>query len=118
MDVQRKEPRVPVPERDRSIENVLRQVLSDDADAPPESACPDAETFAAWHDGVLRREEAAVIERHVAECAHCRALMAAFVQAAPASPAVESIWRRWRLGWAVPLVTAATAAALWIAIPR
>jgi len=107
-----------VPERDRSVENVLRHVLSDDVRAQPQSACPDAETIAAWHEGTLRREEAAIIERHVADCAHCRALMAAFIQATPSIPAVESMWRRWHLGWAVPLATAATAAALWIAMPR
>ena len=118
MNVQRKEPRVPVPERDRSVENVLRHVLSGDVRAQPQSTCPDAETIAAWHEGALRREEAAIIERHVADCAHCRALMATFIQATPAIPAVESMWRRWHLGWAVPLATAATAAALWIAIPR
>ena len=118
MNVQRKEPRVPVPDRDRSIENALRRVLSDDVRAQPQSTCPDAETIAAWHEGTLRRDEAVAIENHVADCAHCRALMAAFVQAAPATPAVESIWRRWHLGWAVPLATAATAAALWIAIPQ
>lgn len=118
MNVQRKEPRVPVPDRDRSIENALRRVLSDDVRAQPQSTCPDAETIAAWHEGTLRRDQAVAIENHVADCAHCRALMAAFVQAAPATPAVESIWRRWHLGWAVPLATAATAAALWIAIPR
>ena len=118
MIVQRKKPRVPVPERDRSVENVLRHVLSDDVRAQPQSTCPDAETIAAWHEGALRREEAAIIEPHVADCAHCRALMAAIIQAAPAVPAVASVWRRWHLGWAVPLATAATAAALWIAIPR
>jgi hypothetical protein len=44
-------------------------------------------------------------------------MMAVFVQAEPAVQAPESVWRRWRLGWLVPLATAATAAALWIALP-
>jgi hypothetical protein len=118
MNVQRKDPREPVPERnhDRSVENVLRRMLPDDVPAQPQNACPDAETFAAWHEGSLRAEAAAGMERHVADCTRCRALMAAFIQTTPFAPAVESR-RRWHLGWAVPLATAATVAALWIAVP-
>jgi hypothetical protein len=108
---------VPERDRDRSVENVLRRVLSDDVPAQPQSTCPDAEKIAAWHEGSLRAEEAAVMERHVADCTRCRVLMAVLIQTSPAAPAVESLWRRWHLGWAVPLATAATAAALWIAVP-
>jgi hypothetical protein len=108
---------VPERDRDRSVEHALRHGLSDDVPAPPQSTCPDAETIAAWHEGSLRAQEAAIMEHHVADCTRCRALMAAFIQTAPAAQAVESRWRRWYLGWAVPLATAATAAALWIAVP-
>jgi hypothetical protein len=108
---------VPERDRDRSVEHVLRHVLSDDVPAQPQSTCPDAETIAAWHEGSLRAQEAAVLEHHVADCTRCRALMAAFIQTVPSAQAVESRWRRWHLGWAVPLATAATAAALWIAVP-
>jgi hypothetical protein len=82
-----------------------------------EPMCLDGETIAAWSSGSLRPAEAAAVERHVADCARCRALMAAFVQTAPEEPPVESVWRRWRLSWVVPLATAATAAAIWIALP-
>jgi hypothetical protein len=108
---------VPDHDRNRSVENVLRHVLSDGA-LSQQSICPDAETIAAWHEGALGTADAAAMERHVADCSRCRALMAAFIQTTPATPVVESIWRRWHLGWAVPLATAATAAALWIAVPR
>jgi hypothetical protein len=43
--------------------------------------------------------------------------MASFIRTTPTQPAAESLWRRWHLGWVVPLATAATAAAIWIAIP-
>ena len=109
---------MPDHDRDRSVENVLRHVLSDGASSQKQSICPDAETIAAWHEGALGTADAAAMERHVADCSRCRALMAAFIQTTPATPVVESIWRRWHLGWAVPLATAATAAALWIAVPR
>lgn len=109
---------MPDHDRDRSVENVLRHVLSDGASSQKQSICPDAETIAAWHEGALGATDAAAMERHVADCPRCRALMAAFIQTTPAAPVVESMWRRWRLGWAVPLATAATAAALWIAVPR
>ena len=109
---------MPDHDRGRSVENVLRHVLSDDASSPKRNICPDAETIAAWHEGALGATDAAAMERHVADCPRCRALMAAFIQTTPATPVVESIWRRWHLGWAVPLATAATAAALWIAVPR
>ena len=107
-----------MPDRDRSVESVLRHVLSDGAPSQKPSTCPDAETIAAWHEGALGTADAAAMERHVADCSRCRALMAAFIQTTPATPVVESMWRRWHLGWAVPLATAATAAALWIAVPR
>lgn len=109
---------MPDRDRDRSVENVLRHVLSDGASSQKQSTCPDAETIAAWQEGTLGTAAASAMERHVADCPRCRALMAAFIQTAPATTVVESMWRRWHLGWAVPLATAATAAALWIAVPR
>ena len=109
---------MPDHDRDQSVENVLRHVLSDGASSQKQSTCPDAETIAAWHEGALATADAAAMERHVADCPRCRALMAAFIQTTPVTPVVESLWRRWHLGWAVPLATAATAAALWIAVPR
>ena len=107
---------MPDRDHDQSVEHVLRRVLSDDMPAS-EPMCLDGETIAAWSAGSLRPAEAAAVERHVADCGRCRALMAAFVQTAPEEPSVESVWRRWRLSWVVPLATAATAAALWVALP-
>jgi hypothetical protein len=103
-----------VPDRDRSVEHVLPRVLST---MSTDSSCVDGETLAAWTSGSLHPEQAAIIERHVADCSRCQAMMAAFVQSESTAPATESAWRRWRLGWLVPLATAATAAAVWIALP-
>lgn len=108
---------MPERDRDRSVEHVLRRVLSESVPGAPHDVCLDGETIAAWTDGSLRTEETDAVERHVADCARCRALMAAFAQTTLPEPRVESVWRRWRLGWVVPLATAATAAALWIALP-
>ncbi len=108
---------MPDRDRDRSVEHVLRRVLSDSESVSTQSPCVDGETLAAWTSGSLHAEQAAAIESHVAGCARCQSMMAAFVQTEPVVPATESIWRRWRLGWLVPLATAATAAALWIALP-
>jgi Putative zinc-finger len=104
-------------ERDRSVDAVLRRVLAGDVSASPQAHCLDGETFGAWMSGSLSAEAAAAVERHVAACGRCRTLTAVFVQTARAGAARESIWRRWRLGWVVPLATAATAAALWVALP-
>ena len=108
---------MPERNRDESVEHVLRRVLSREVPESPLGACLDGETLAAWTEGSLRADEAAVVERHVADCRRCRSLMAAFIQTTPPPSAVESVWHRWRLGWVVPLATAATAAALWIALP-
>ena len=107
---------MPDRDRDQSVDHVLRRVLAARAQSP-QSPCVDGETLAAWTSGALRPEQAADVERHVADCARCQAMMAVFVQTTPELPAAESIWRGWRLGWVVPLATAATAAALWFAVP-
>jgi hypothetical protein len=108
---------VPNRDRDQSVEHVLRRVLSDNGPALPQSSCVNGETIAAWTAGALRTDEAADVERHLVECARCQAMMAAFVRTTPPAPVRESIWHRWRLGLVVPLATAATAAAVWIALP-
>jgi hypothetical protein len=110
---------VPERDRDQSIDQWLGHVLSKNARTAAQGVCLDGETIAAWTAGSLRADEAAAVERHVADCDQCQALMAAFVRTTPvAVPATESAWQRWRLGWIVPLATAATAAGIWIALPQ
>lgn len=88
------------------------------SEVPASAACLDGETIAAWAEHALRGTEAEDAERHLAECARCSALLAAFVRTIPEAPAAESLWNRWHLRWFVPLATAATAAAIWVSIPR
>jgi hypothetical protein len=107
---------VPERDRDQSVERLLRRLMSDDV-TPLQGTCVDGETLAAWSEGSLRGAEASVVEHHVADCARCRALMASFVRTTPPVPVAESLWRRWHLAWAVPLATAATAVAIWVALP-
>ena len=107
---------MPERDRDQSVERLLRRVMSDDV-TRLQGTCVDGETLAAWSEGSLHAAEASAVERHVADCARCRALMASFVRTTPPEPVAESLWRRWHLAWAVPLATAATAAAIWVALP-
>ena len=108
---------MPDRDRDQSVEQMLRRVMSDDVPPVPE-ACLDGETLAAWSEGTLRGAAASTVERHVAGCARCRALTATFLRTTPPGPATESLWRRWHLGWMVPIATAATAAAIWVLLPN
>jgi hypothetical protein len=84
-----------------------------------------AEALAAWAEGRLAAAEAATVETHLASCALCQATLAVFARTEPQD--VESgfsrispersgfSWFRWR--WAVPVAAAATAAAIWVAVP-
>ena len=84
-----------------------------------------AEALAAWAEGRLTVAEAATVEAHLASCALCQETLAVFARAEPQD--VESgfsgispersgfSWFRWR--WAVPVAAAATAAAIWVAVP-
>ena len=84
-----------------------------------------AEALAAWAEGRLTVAEAATVEAHLSACALCQETLAVFARAEPQD--VESgfsrispersgfSWFRWR--WAVPVAAAATAAAIWVAVP-
>jgi hypothetical protein len=94
-------------------------VQGNGSDAPATSfACIDAETLAAWADGGLSKDEAALVEVHLADCERCTAMLATFARTIPELPAAESLWTRWHLRWLVPVATAATVAALWVLVPR
>jgi len=81
--------------------------------------CLDAETLAAWFDGGLRGAALEDVRAHVAGCGRCQLLLGAMGQtrAAVPVPQPERAPRRW-LAWAVPLAAAATAIAVWVAIPE
>jgi hypothetical protein len=91
--------------------SALRQSQS-----PASDACPDAETLAAWADGGLNVKAAAAVETHTSGCAHCMAVLAAMARTAPV-PAARA-WTPARVfRWLAPLAAAATAVAIWIAVP-
>jgi hypothetical protein len=103
-------------ERDEKVERLLRQSLR----APRQGstdACLDGETMAAWMDDGLRGAALDQAQAHVADCARCQALLRDLVRIEPAAPPEEPARRRW-LMWLVPLTAAATAVAIWVAIPE
>ena len=103
-------------DRDRAIDRVLRQSIPSERSESRDHL--DGETLAAWAEGHLRPEAAAPIEQHLSDCTQCQQLLAAFARTAPPPIVVEPLWRRWHLQWLVPIATAATVAAIWVAIPR
>lgn len=95
------------------LEGMIRGTLRrETAAAEP---CPDADVLAAFHDGSLPSADRRRIEAHAADCARCAAHLALLARTEP-DAAAGSPWRRhWT--WAVPLATAATVAAIWVAVP-
>jgi Photosynthesis system II assembly factor YCF48 len=60
-------------DRDRQFERALSRHLSN---ASPDSACPDAEILAAYHERSLSIEEMSRWKEHIAACAHCQEALA------------------------------------------
>ena len=105
-------------DRSASVDRLLPGTLkARDAAAPPD-ACLDAETVAAWADDALDASERAIAEAHAADCGRCQALLAAMIRTEPPSAAVTSWWQMPSLRWLVPLTAAATALAIWVAVPN
>ena len=103
---------------DEAIDRLLKATLRGN-DPQSSAACVDAETLAAWSDGTLSTDEAGAVELHVSNCARCQAVMAVFAKTEPAAAAAVPFWRRWPVGWLIPVATAAAVAALviWVASP-
>jgi hypothetical protein len=101
-------------QRDRAVERLLSRRSGS---APAASACIDGETLAAWSERTLPAGRASLVEAHLADCADCQMMFAAFARTGSVAAAPVPLWTRWRLRWLVPLATAATAVAIWIAVP-
>jgi hypothetical protein len=101
---------------ERDPDSWLRTTLRQ---TPPTAsgACLDAETLAAWADNGLSATAAAAVEMHASSCPRCTAVLAALERSAPAvSP--TRVWTPARVfRWLAPLAAAATAVAIWIAVP-
>jgi hypothetical protein len=102
-------------DRDSAIERLLPRALDARASASAD-ACLDAETAAAWADDELAADQRTAVETHAADCARCRALLAAMVTTAPVE-ARPSRARSLALGWLIPLGAVAAAVILWVAVP-
>ena len=106
------------PERDRSVERLLRSSAQLSSTREGTEECLDAETLVAWADGDLTTAalEAAIL--HAADCGRCQSLMGAMVRTSVAVPVPSPSpdRRRW-LWWAVPITATATALGLWVVVP-
>ena len=112
------------PERDASVERLLRRTLRASEDTPPTGACVDPETLAAWADGNLPGESLELAQAHVAECSRCQTVLGTLTRVRAALPEPgkpkDQTSPNW-LGWLVPLSAAAVgviAVALWVSLPR
>jgi hypothetical protein len=73
---------MPSDDRDRQLEKALARYVRSTFD---DSACPDAETLAAYQDGTLLLEEMARCKQHIAACPRCQETLALVEE----SPVVE-----------------------------
>jgi len=64
---------MPTDDRDEQFERALRHQLRN---APPDWACPDAETLSAYHDGKLEQKEFDRWREHIAQCTRCQRSLA------------------------------------------
>lgn len=113
----KREPVASQREQDKWLHRLLREGSATEQAAAATSACLDADVLAAWADAALGRKELAAAEIHVAQCPRCLALLAALERTTPPPAEDAPPWRLW-LRWLVPLTAAATAVAIWVAIPQ
>jgi Photosynthesis system II assembly factor YCF48 len=100
-------------DRDKSVEQWLRQTPVAGARVDD---CLDAETLAAWSEGLLDGRARSTAEAHAASCARCQAMLAIMVRTTPArAGATRSPLRKW-LVMLSPAMAAAAAVALWVAV--
>ena len=105
-------------ERDETVERLLRQSLGTPQRGGVTDACLDAETLAAWTAGGLAGSALEAVQLHVADCARCQSIAGTLARISSTMPQAEPVppSRRW-LAWFIPLAAAATAVALWFAVP-
>jgi hypothetical protein len=104
-------------DRDRLLEDALKHELGATVVAPATAACLDAETLAAWIDGGLDAQSAAMAEAHASSCARCQALIGTMARIPPAVIAgTEGRARLWRW-WFAPLAAGVAATTLWMVVP-
>jgi hypothetical protein len=104
---------------DRDSDTWLERMLKHQTPSDPVGgACLEVETLAAWADGRLNSAELASAELHASGCSRCQSLVAAMARSAPMPQAVRRAWTPGRVvRWVAPIAAAATAVAIWVAIP-
>ena len=82
----------------------------------PTNSCLDGETLAAWVDGGLSRNDAAMAEAHVSSCPRCQEIAGLIVKTTPVT-VVDAPWWRRRAAWLVPVTAGVAAAGLLMIAP-
>jgi hypothetical protein len=82
----------------------------------PTNRCLDGETLAAWVDGGLSRNDAAMAEAHVSSCPRCQEIAGLIVKTTPVT-VVDAPWWRRRAAWLVPVTAGVAAAGLLMIAP-
>ena len=77
----------------------------------PTNRCLDGETLAAWVEGGLSRNDAALAEAHVSSCPRCQEIAGLIVKTTPVT-IVEAPWWRRRAAWLVPVTVGVAAVGL------
>ncbi|MET1081735.1 MAG: hypothetical protein ABWY12_01580 [Burkholderiales bacterium] len=100
-------------DRDQSVEQWLRRTP---VGAPSTHDCLDADTLAAWSEGLLEGAERSSAESHASTCARCQAMLAVMARTTPVpASGTASPIRKW-LMLLGPAMAAAAAVALWFAV--
>jgi hypothetical protein len=125
---------MPSDDRERSFENALASHLRAGSSAgDPHSACPDAETLAAYHERSLGPEQMASLKTQVTDCERCQQVLAHLQatdeipvaaenmapQATAAANSSVRVFRArrptlWR--WVAPAGALAAALLVWVAV--
>jgi hypothetical protein len=100
-------------DRDQSVEQWLRRTP---VGAASTDDCLDADTLAAWSEGLLEGAERSSAESHASTCARCQAMLAVMARTTPVpASGTASPIRKW-LMLLGPAMAAAAAVALWFAV--
>src|SRR5262245_37309805 len=109
----------PEQDRDRALDELLRQALTAEGATAPAGACLDAETAAAWMEDSLQGGERDAVEAHVSGCPRCQALLGAIVRTETAPEPARGWWKVSPMRWLMPAgLTAAVALAVFLLLPN